>query len=152
MSEVVDLMKEKVMQHAKKLEFEEAKKIKEQIDAIGHLGEKQIARDAIDGNYDAVVVLEKYNSFFGVIAKIRNGEISGVFNTRIETRLEESLDEIAEQFIARAFTSGTQSNSDTPSIPQEKNQPTVLLGKESYTERCRSVLEQMGYTVEIPEQ
>lgn len=76
MSEVVENLRSKMMSHAKKLEFEEAEKVKVQVEAIGHLGEKQIARDAISGNYDAIVMLEKYGSFFGTISKLRNGEIS----------------------------------------------------------------------------
>lgn len=40
-------MRMKMQDHAKKLEFEEAQKIKILIDSIGVLSEKQIARDII---------------------------------------------------------------------------------------------------------
>ncbi len=44
MSEVVEDLRTKMMEKAKLLEFEEATKIKDQITAIGVLGERQIAR------------------------------------------------------------------------------------------------------------
>lgn len=43
-----DELIEKMHSHARKLEFEEAQKIKELLDSIGHITEKQIARDLIE--------------------------------------------------------------------------------------------------------
>lgn len=64
MSEVVEGLREKMMAKAKALQFEEAQKIKEQIESIGVLGERQVARDAIKGNADVVEYLEKYDKRF----------------------------------------------------------------------------------------
>jgi excinuclease UvrABC nuclease subunit len=49
---------------AKNLEFERAKIIKEQIDSIKILSEKQIVRDSISGNYDIIYILEKFEKIF----------------------------------------------------------------------------------------
>lgn len=46
-SGLLDEMRIKMQDHARKLEFEEAQKIKVLIDSIGVLAEKQIARDVI---------------------------------------------------------------------------------------------------------
>jgi excinuclease ABC subunit C len=47
MGEVLTELRETMMKRAKDQQFEEAQKIKEQIEAIGMLGQKQIARDAV---------------------------------------------------------------------------------------------------------
>ncbi len=75
MSEVVEGLKEKMLKRAKALEFEEAQKIKEQIESIGVLGERQVARDAIKGNADIVEYLEKYDKRFIGVTAVRGGEI-----------------------------------------------------------------------------
>jgi excinuclease UvrABC nuclease subunit len=59
-------MKEK----AKQLKFEEATKIKNQIKNIESLSQKQIARDAIPGNNDVLVYLEKYGKIFIALTEI----------------------------------------------------------------------------------
>jgi excinuclease ABC subunit C len=152
MSEVIDNLKQKMMVHAKNLEFEEAAKIKEQVVGISHLGEKQIARDAISGNYDAVVILEKYGSFFGTISKLRNGEISGVFHTRIETQLWEEISEIAENFIARSYLEDISIEENWEEWYYSGKKATVLFGKETYTENCLRILVPFWYQTEVPEQ
>lgn len=47
MGEVIAELREKMMARAKVLEFEEAGKIKEQIEALEMLSERQVARDAV---------------------------------------------------------------------------------------------------------
>ncbi len=68
-------MRAKMHDHAKKLEFEEAQKIKILIDSLGVLAEKQIARDVIPGDHDIFVVLEKYEKYHIGIMQIRNSQI-----------------------------------------------------------------------------
>jgi excinuclease ABC subunit C len=99
---LVDLensMKEK----AKNLEFEEAAKIKTQIESIREISVKQIARDTISGDADAFVFLEKYERIFAGIAQIRAGEIVSVRNVEIETRLGEAKDEIISEFLGQEY-------------------------------------------------
>ena len=51
-------------EHAKHLEFEEAQKIKQTIDALRGLHERQKVRDLPGGEMDIVVEYEKYNRHF----------------------------------------------------------------------------------------
>jgi excinuclease ABC subunit C len=83
---LVDL-ESQMREKAKALQFEEAAKIKTQIESIREISVKQIARDTISGDADAFVFLEKYERIFAGIAQIRGGEIVSVRNVEIETRL-----------------------------------------------------------------
>lgn len=89
---------------AKSLEFEEAQKIKEQIESIGVLGERQVARDAIKGNADVIAYLEKYDKRFIGVTSVRDGEIQGVVQSKIEAPFEEDTIEIIEQFLAERYS------------------------------------------------
>lgn len=60
LSNLESLMKQK----AKNLEFEDAKKILETIQALKLLHEKQSVRDIVHGNIDAFSMYEKYDNIY----------------------------------------------------------------------------------------
>ena len=64
MGEVIAELREKMLLRAKNLEFEEAGKIKSQIESIEILKHRQIARDAVTNDCDIIMVLEKYSKIF----------------------------------------------------------------------------------------
>ena len=68
------------------LEFEKAQKIKEEIAAIEMFSERQIARDMVDGDVDACVILEKYNQIFVGLTSVRDGKIIGVFRSSVDAK------------------------------------------------------------------
>ncbi len=125
MGEVVAEMREKMMQRAKNQEFEEAQKIKEQIEAIGILGQKQVARDAVRGSYDSIVLLEKYNRFFVGLTTVRGGEIQGVSHTKLESVLEESPIELLEHYIADHYSEDTETTDSEKSLKILLDQPLI---------------------------
>jgi hypothetical protein len=49
---------------AKKLKFERAQKVKEDIESIKSLEVNQLAREHINGDYDVINFLEKYEKVF----------------------------------------------------------------------------------------
>ncbi len=99
---LLDEMRMKMQDHAKKLEFEEAQKIKILIDSIGVLSEKQIARDVIPWNHDIFIVLEKYEKYHIGLMQIRNSQIIWVFRHTIVSPIE-TRDEVVSQFLARQY-------------------------------------------------
>lgn len=109
MSEVIGELKEKMMTKAKNLEFEEAGKIKNQIESIEILGQKQVARDAISGAADVVMILEKYSKTFIGRTEVRNGEIQGIHHTQAAPLLDETVDEILEQYLAETYVESPDS-------------------------------------------
>lgn len=72
---VIEELRRKMQEKAKKLEFEEAQKLKLQIEQIEKLGTKQIARDSIPGDHDAIISIEKYGKNFIGLTEIRSGHI-----------------------------------------------------------------------------
>ena len=84
MSEVVNMLKTQMQERASRQEFEEAGKIKFQIEAISVLAERQIARDAITGSYDAIVLIAKYDTNWVGVTEVRNSEIQGMFHYELK--------------------------------------------------------------------
>ncbi len=99
LKELEENMKEK----AKQLKFEEATKIKNQIKNIESLSQKQIARDAIPGNNDVLVYLEKYGKIFIALTEIIEWEIVWINNYIIENKLNENKDELIKFFLEQRY-------------------------------------------------
>ncbi len=114
---LMDEMRNKMQEHAKRLEFEEAQKIKTLIDSIGVLAERQLARDIIPGDHDIFVVLEKYEKYHIGIMQIRSSQIVGVFRHTIISPIE-TRDEMISQFLARQYIVDTSSeNGNSLDLP-----------------------------------
>lgn len=133
---VIESLRSKMQERARKLEFEEAQKIKLQIEQIEKLGTKQIARDSIPGDYDAIISIEKYGKNFIGLTEIRSGHIVGVSQIEVENHLEETPEEVLSGFLAKRYL--------TENIPENirlllKSEPedTVLL--EAFSEKKREI-------------
>lgn len=100
---VIEELRMKMQEKAKKLEFEEAQKLKLQIEQIEKLGTKQIARDSIPGDYDAIISIEKYHKNFIGLTEIRSGHIVGVSQIEVENHLEETPEEVLSVFLAKRY-------------------------------------------------
>lgn len=100
---VIEELRTRMQEKAKKLEFEEAQKLKLQIEQIEKLGTKQIARDSIPGDYDVIISIEKYHKNFVGLTEIRSGHIVGVSQIEIENHLEETPDEVLSVFLAKRY-------------------------------------------------
>lgn len=85
-NKILENLREKMQFFAKNLEFEKAQKIKEEIAAIEMFSERQIARDMVDGDIDACVILEKYNQIFVGLTSVRDGKIIGVFRSSVDAK------------------------------------------------------------------
>lgn len=84
---------------ASELKFEEAKEIKESIESVQSLENTQIVRDFVDGDFDVINYIEKYEKFFIGVIEIRESKITGYQNYIVEANLEETKKEILTQFI-----------------------------------------------------
>lgn len=92
-----------MLHHAKKMEFEKAKELKDTIISIQSLEESQIVRDFVDGNYNIINYIKKYNWFYIWVIEIRDSKITGYRNIEVENKLEESDEEILEVFLENTF-------------------------------------------------
>ena len=100
--DVLEKMQEKMMTFVKNLEFEKAGKIKSEIEALKMLSERQIVRDAIEGNHDICVLYQNHKHFFVGLTKIRDAKIIAVLRFAIQDN-GENPSEILSQFLARQY-------------------------------------------------
>lgn len=135
---VVENLKSKMQDFAKNLEFEKAQKVKEELDAIAMLTERQIARDVIDGNHDIIVIPEKYNQCFVGMTKVRNAKIIAVMRFIIETE-EYDSDAVLSQFLARQYVG---ENDDLPE--------TILLEKFPNDEILEKFFKEQKIEISLP--
>ncbi len=99
--QVINLLQEKMLWKAKELKFEEAGSIKQDIESIKSLEENSIVRDYIKWDYDVINYLEKYDKIYIWLVSIRSSKIVDLRNYEIETKLDETIEEILEYFIER---------------------------------------------------
>lgn len=100
---VIEELENKMKAYAKELKFEEAWKIKYDIDSLKMIEENQVVRDFVSGDFDVVNILEKYNKYYIGCIEIRDSKISGFFNYEIINKLEESKEEILSNFVEQRF-------------------------------------------------
>lgn len=86
----------------KNWDFENAKKIQEEISAIERLGAKQIVRDAISGDHDICILYEKYEQLFIGFAKVRSGQVVAVLRFLVE-KTDETRRTVLANFLARQY-------------------------------------------------
>ncbi|MDD2891559.1 MAG: excinuclease ABC subunit UvrC [Candidatus Gracilibacteria bacterium] len=100
---IIEELRARMQERARKLEFEEAQKLKLQIEQIEKLGTRQIARDSIPGDYDAIISIEKYGKNFIGLTEIRSGHIIGVSQIEVANELEETSEEVLSSFLAKRY-------------------------------------------------
>ena len=103
---IADLQK-KMQEAAQKRAFEEALEYKNTIEQIESTGNKQIVRDAIDGDALITVMLEKYNHVFLSVVEVKNGMIIGVHEYRLANPLEETATILVGQALVQ-YLSGEE--------------------------------------------
>lgn len=135
---VIEGLRHRMLEHAKKQEFEEAQKLKENIGALETIGMKQIARDGVEGDLDIFILMEKYESYFIGLMHIRSSEIIGVFRYRVYDVWEDK-EVIATQFLARHYAE----NDHLPRM--------LFLAEEIPDESLHALLREKGIAVHVPQ-
>lgn len=143
-TETIKSLEIEMRKKASELKFEEARDIKESIDAIKSLENTQIVRDFVDGDFDIINYIEKYDRFFIGVIEIRESKITGYQNYEVQNHLEETPEEILIQFVENALA-----------IYEEKSEKiTFLLPQElesEYLQHFKKYLEvpKIGAKLEI---
>ena len=94
---VIDDLKKKMKQSADDRKYEEANEYKNLITQIETTGNRQIVRDAINGDATVAVMLEKYNHIFLGFVEVKNGMIVGVHEYKLANPLHEETPLLIEQ-------------------------------------------------------
>jgi len=61
--------------HASKHEFEEAGRTKQKIERLSQIHDRQVVRDAVSGDHDVIVMIEKYKKTYIGRLEVRSGQI-----------------------------------------------------------------------------
>lgn len=95
---------------AKELKFEEAGKIKKDLESIKSLEEKQIVRDWVEWDYKIINYIEKFEKFYIWMIEIKESKIIWFYNYEIKNILEEDKTEILKTFIENDFVNNNFEN------------------------------------------
>lgn len=96
---VLENLKKKMKESANERKYEEASEYKNLIAQIETIGNRQIVRDAIDGDATVAVMLEKYNHLFTSFVEVKNGMIVGVHEYELSNPLLDEASVLVEQAI-----------------------------------------------------
>ena len=83
--------------------FEEAATAKREWEQVKLLADRQVVRDAVSGNHDAIAFLTKYGRTFAGVAEVRDGSLVGMWRWELTSPLGELEAELAEGFLARRY-------------------------------------------------
>lgn len=107
---IIKILEEKMLKKAKELKFEEAEKLKKDIESIKSLNIYQIVREWVEWDYNVVNYIEKFDKIFVWMIKIRDSQITGFYNYDIENKLQETAKEVVAKFIERDFVDNHENN------------------------------------------
>lgn len=139
-SDVIESLETEMRERAKKLEFEEAQKIKERLVAVRALSEKQIARNSVTEEADAFVILEKNGRTYVGFCRIRDTELRSLSRHNAENPLEETAAELSVVFLSELYAAP---DADLPKI--------LLLEREIEDAEFLALLKEKGIRVELPQ-
>lgn len=138
-SEVIEALEAEMLAKAKNLEFEEAQKIKERLDSVRMLSEKQIARNAVADEADAFVLIGKNGRNYVGFVRIRDTELRTLSRHVAENPLELPATELAAGALSEFYSS---EDSDFPDV--------LLLERELEDPDFLAFLKEKGVRTEIP--
>jgi len=96
---IIQNLENKMQEKANNLEFEEAQKLKENIESIKALNVYQIVREWVKWNFYVINYLEKFWKTFIWMIKIKDSKITWLYNYEIENKLEEDKETIVKNYI-----------------------------------------------------
>ena len=91
---VLDVLNQQMMNHAEKLEFEEAQEIKEKIEVLERYKSRSTIVSPTIDKVDVLTILEDEKSFFINYLVISNGSIIHGYTTEVKKKLDETKEEI----------------------------------------------------------
>ena len=120
--EVIDKLREQMMDYANNHEFERAEIIKNQIESIQILNEKQIVREWVKWDFDIINYIEKFDKTFIWKMEIRDSKILWFYSYEIENNLKEEIEEVLIKFIKNNYLNNILTD-------YESKQPIIITTK-----------------------
>ena len=122
-NEVISSLREQMMEYANNHEFERADVIKNQIESIAILNEKQIVREWVKWDFDIINYIEKFDKIYIWKIEIRNSRILWFYPFEIKNSLDEDIQEILTNFVKQNYLNSILSN-------PESKKPILITSKE----------------------
>jgi len=113
-----ETLKKEMHEFAKDLQFEEAHKRKQSLEAIESLDTFQIVREWVKWDFFVVQIFEKYENIFIWCIDIRDSKILGFENYQVDNVLDESRNEILKSFIEKKWIEHKDNRSFSFIIPE----------------------------------
>ncbi|MDL2314968.1 excinuclease ABC subunit UvrC [Bacteroidales bacterium OttesenSCG-928-C19] len=127
-SEIIDEMKEKMMEKANNLQFEEAQELKEKIMALEqYRGRSTIVGTSIKDEDVYSILSDEKNAYINVM-RIKNGAIVLSYSTEVKKHLDESDEEILTQIIPQLHEK-TESTAKEIIVPIKVDIPEEYLAQ-----------------------
>jgi excinuclease ABC subunit C len=137
---IFETMQQNMREKAKNLQFEEAQSIKESIDLLQGLAEKQKVREYVEWDIDIVVMYEKYERYFIARTMIRSGSIVWVFRHEIQDILQSDEEELLTAFLSQQYIDSL--GEDIPDI--------LILQKDLQNTIFHTFLTSKNIKIEVP--
>ncbi len=122
-NEVISNLRDQMMDYANNHEFERADVIKNQIDSISILNEKQIVREWVRWDFDIINYIEKFDKIYIWKIEIRNSKILWFYPFEIKNSLDEDIEEILTNFVKQNYLNSILSD-------PESKKPILITTKE----------------------
>jgi len=119
-------MKNLMNEHAERMEFEKAAKLRDKIEAIEVYSSRQKMVDEEINDRDIFAIEREDNDACGMVLKIRDGKVIGKSHYMLTNILEESNDNITEKFLSSYYTKSDYIPDQIYLEEQLENQNTLL--------------------------
>lgn len=97
--EVIEELRDKMLEYANEHEFERADIIKKQIESIEIINEKQVVREWVLWDFDVINFIQKFDKTYIWKIEIRNSRVLWFYPFEIENILDEEIEVILTKFI-----------------------------------------------------
>ncbi|MCT4617092.1 MAG: excinuclease ABC subunit UvrC [Candidatus Gracilibacteria bacterium] len=141
--DVVAKLKLEMQEKSKDLKFEEALKIKQNLEAIEQLDSHQLVRDFVEGNYDIINFVNKYGEFFICVITIRDAKITGVYNYHFKNKLDDEDKINLEKFIEKKYLENLENS--------EKSNKKITILSPINIEISENILKKLNIKLELPQ-
>ncbi len=111
--EIIEKLREQMLDYANNHDFERADIIKKQIDSIEALNEKQIVRDWVKWDFNIINYIDKFDKIYIWKIEIRDSKIIWFYPYEIENKLDEKIEIILENFIKNDYINSILSDTES---------------------------------------
>ncbi len=139
--EILNNLTSKMLAHSQKLEFEQAGKYRDKIDAINRISKRASITKVNENNQDIISVAISKDNALVLIFMVRNGKMMGKEQFLLEY-IERDRNKILEDFINQYYT-------DTSFIPKAIVLEEELLNQEAIEQKL-TILKQANVKIVIP--